>query len=257
MKIGKPLAMTVAIACCSACEYAPTMLDRTVAYNRAVASSTNQVLLLNVVRASQRLPTYYTRLEGDAASMGLTPNGSISLPLSNPRSFETDVNTGATGGVTGATTKAIGALAGIVTGLGLQASESNLMTLQTLDDQKYQNGMMTPVPLKNIQAFQDEGYQRDLLFMMFLSSVQVSNELIDTIDAASVARCGQALAGGVDRRGFLRAAALRLYRQRALSVPVRSRQNPSRRLFLFAADLSADRRRRGRRRSQRHGAVQQ
>ncbi len=196
MKIGKPLAMTVAIVCCSACEYAPTMLDRTVAYNRAVANSTNQVLLLNVVRASQRLPTYYTRLEGDAASMALTPNGSVSLPLSNPRSFETDINTGATGGITGATTKAIGALAGIVTGLGLQASESNLMTLQTLDDQKYQNGMMTPVPLKNIQAFQDEGYQRDLLFMMFLSSVQVSNELVDTIDAASVARCGEALAGG-------------------------------------------------------------
>jgi hypothetical protein len=197
MKIGKPLAMAVAIVCCAGCEYSPTMLDRTIAYNRAVASSTNQVLLLNVVRASQRLPTYYTRLEGDAASMALTPNGNISLPLSNPRSFETDINTGATGGITGATTKAIGALAGIVTGLGLQASESNLMTLQTLDDQKYQNGMMTPVPLKNIQAFQDEGYQRDLLFMMFLSSVQVSNELVDTIDAAAVARCGQVLAGSV------------------------------------------------------------
>ena len=73
------------------------MLDRTVAYNRAVANSTNQVLLLNVVRASQRLPTYYTRLEGDASSLGLTPNASLSLPLGNPRSFETDLNTGATG----------------------------------------------------------------------------------------------------------------------------------------------------------------
>jgi len=197
MEIGKPLAMLVAIVCCAACEYAPNMLDRTVAYNRAVANSTNQVLLLNVVRASQRLPTYYTRLEGDAASLGLTPNGSLSLPLSNPRSFETDINTGATGGVTGAATKAVGSLASIVSNLGLQASESNLMTLQTLDDQKYQNGMMTPVPLKNIQAFQDEGYQRDLLFLMFLSNIQVSGELLDAIDAAAAARCGQALAGTV------------------------------------------------------------
>ena len=100
----------------------------------------------------------------------------------------------ASGAVTSATTKAIGSLAGFVSGLGLQASESNLMNLQTLDDQKYQNGMMTPVPLKNIQAFQDEGYQRDLLFMMFLSSVQVSNELVETLDAATEARCGQMLA---------------------------------------------------------------
>ena len=136
MNIGKPLAMFVAFACCAACEYAPTMLDRTVAYNRAVANSTNQVLLLNVVRASQRRPTYYTRLEGDAASMGLTPNGSLNMPLNNPHSFETDTNFGATGAVTGAATKAVGSLASIVSGLGLQASESNLMTLQTLDDQK-------------------------------------------------------------------------------------------------------------------------
>ena len=203
MKIGKPLAMLVAIVFCAACEYAPTMLDRTVAYNRAVASSTNQVLLLNVVRASQRLPTYYTRLEGNAASMGLTPNGSLNLPLNNPRSFETDTNLNPAGAVTSTATKAVGSLAGILSGLGLQASESNLLTLQTLDDQKYQNGMMTPVPVKNIQSFQDQGYQRDLLFLMFLSSIQVSKNLIDPIDAAAAARCnqvqpsGEGMAGGI------------------------------------------------------------
>ena len=113
----------------------------------------------------------------------------------SPRSFETDVTNGATGAVTSTGTKAVGSLAQFASSLGLQASESNLMTLQNLDDQKYQNGMMTPVPLKNIQAFQDEGYQRDLLFMMFLSSVQISGTLVDTIDNAVVARCAQAKAG--------------------------------------------------------------
>ena len=131
------------------------------------------------------------------------------------------------------------------------------MTLQTLDDQKYQNGMMTPVPLKNIQAFQDEGYQRDLLFMMFLSSVQISNRLVDTIDAAVAARCGQALAGGVP-------AAMSFERQlcayiasgpyRSCSIPARA--HPAAYSFSLR-DLPADRRRRWRRRAQRHGAVQQ
>ena len=194
MKASRTLALLAAFGC-AGCQYSPNMLDRAVAYNRVVADSTNQVLLLNIVRASQRLPTYYTRLEGDSSSLGLTPNAGLTLPLINPRSFETDINNGATGAVTSTGTKAVGSLAQFASSLGLQASESNLMTLQTLDDQKYQNGMMTPVPLKNIQAFQDEGYQRDLLFMMFLSSVQISGTLVDTIDSAVTARCAQANAG--------------------------------------------------------------
>ena len=105
----------------------------------------------------------------------LTPSGSLSLPLTNPRSFETDINSGATGARHQHHHQGDRRRWPVfASGLGLQASESNLLTLQTLDDQKYQNGMMTPVPVKNIQAFQDEGYQRDLLFMMFLASVQVS-----------------------------------------------------------------------------------
>jgi hypothetical protein len=203
MKAGRTLAVLAAFLC-AGCQYSPNMLDRAVAYNRVVADSTNQVLLLNIVRASQRLPTYYTRLEGDASSLGLTPNAGLTLPLVNPRSFETDINNGATGAVTSTGTKAIGSLAQFASSLGLSASESNLMTLQTLDDQKYQNGMMTPVPLKNIQAFQDEGYQRDLLFMMFLSSVQISGTLVDTIDAAVTARCGQARAGAGGDASFER-----------------------------------------------------
>jgi hypothetical protein len=189
MDYRKALVLLFVSLVCTACEYAPDMLDRTVAYNRTVANSTNQVLLLNVVRASERLPTYYTRLEGDASSLALAPSGSLSLPLGNARSFENDVNTAAAGAVTSGTTKGITSLASLAGVFGLSASESNLLTLQTLDDQKYQNGMMTPVPLKNIQSFQDEGYQRDLLFMMFFSSIAISNRLMTSMDDAVSARC--------------------------------------------------------------------
>ena len=191
MKIGKVVALFGAVFACASCQYAPDMLDRTLAYNRAVADSTNQVLLLNIVRASERLPTYYTRLEGDASSLALTPSAGISLPLANARSFESDLSTAATGAVTSGATKGITSLGSLAGTLGMQGSESNLLTLQNLDDQKYQNGMMTPVALKNIEAFQDQGYQRDLLFMMFFSSIQVSSKLLVTIDSAVTARCAQ------------------------------------------------------------------
>jgi hypothetical protein len=189
MAYQKALMLLVVLAGCAGCQYSPDMLDRTIAYNRAVANSTNQVLLLNVVRASERLPTYYTRLEGDASSLSLAPNGSLSLPLGNAHSFENDLNTGATGALTSGTSKGVTSLAGIAGVFGLSSSESNLLTLQTLDDQKYQNGMMTAVPLKNIQSFQDEGYQRDLLFMMFFSSIAISNRLMTSIDEAVATRC--------------------------------------------------------------------
>src|SRR3569623_37102 len=130
MVYHKALMLLAALVGLAACQYSPDMLDRTLAYNRAVANSTNRVLLLNVVRASERLPTYYTRLEGDASSLSLTHNGSLSLPLGNAHSFETDVNTGATGGLTSGATKSIGSLAGIAGVLGLQSSESNLLPLQ-------------------------------------------------------------------------------------------------------------------------------
>src|ERR1700753_406702 len=100
MVYQKALMLLAVLAGCAPSQSSPAMLDRTLAYTRAVANSTTQVLLLNVVRASERLPTYYTRLEGDAASMALTPNGSLNVPLSNPRSFETDTNLGPTGAVT-------------------------------------------------------------------------------------------------------------------------------------------------------------
>ena len=191
MKIGYAFAICVAAIGCTACQYAPDMLDRTVSYNRAVSDSTNQVLLLNIVRASQRLPTYYTRLEGSQSAEGVTPNIGGNLPLSNARSFENDITTGATGALTSGATKGVTSLAALASSFGLQASESNTLSLQTLDDQKYQNGMMTPLPLKDIEAFQDQGYARDLLFMMFVSSAQISSRLIDPIEKAVTTRCSQ------------------------------------------------------------------
>jgi hypothetical protein len=237
MAYQKALMLLVVLAGCAGCQYSPDMLDRTIAYNRAVANSTNQVLLLNVVRASERLPTYYTRLEGDASSLSLAPNGSLSLPLGNAHSFENDLNTGATGALTSGTSKGVTSLAGIAGVFGLSSSESNLLTLQTLDDQKYQNGMMTAVPLKNIQAFQDEGYQRDLLFMMFFSSIAISNRLMTSIDEAVATRCEEigrnAIPGG--GMSFARQACAYI-----ASGPYRSLFDPAGShggLFLLAQDL--------------------
>ncbi len=195
MKIAAALAALIPVLSLCACEYSPNMSDRTIAYNRAVADSTNTLLLLNVVRASQRAPTYYSRLEGDQASDQLQPSLNLSSPFS--KAMQTTGTLTAGKPTTLATQKTLAALA---TTLGLQAQESNSLTLQTLDDQKYQRGMMTPVVLSNLQLFQDEGFQRDFLFLMFISNIRVSNDLLDKIDDAVGAQCTEILASDATSR---------------------------------------------------------
>lgn len=168
----------------SACQYSPDIVDRTIAYNRAVATSTNQLLLLNIVRNAQRLPIYYTRLEANSASSGITPSFSLAQPFGRAHTFEKDI---APGGAL--STKDTAALAAIASVLGLQSTQSNLLNLQTLDDQKYQQGMMQPLSLKIFKIFFDEGYAPDLLMNLFVSQIRIRKALIGDLDASSAERC--------------------------------------------------------------------
>lgn len=170
----------------AACQYSPDIVDRTIAYNRAVADSTNQLLLLNILRNAQRLPTYYSRLEGDTASASINPSLSLTQPFGRGHSLETD--TAAGGAIALKETTALNAITSL---LGLQGTESNTLNLQTLDDQKYQQGMMSPVSLRIFKAFFDEGYSQDLLMYLFVARIRVRHDLVATLDGAVGERCGQ------------------------------------------------------------------
>ncbi|HUO12493.1 MAG TPA: hypothetical protein VMU37_07030, partial [Caulobacteraceae bacterium] len=57
----------MSVLAASACETPENMSARATNYNVAVADTSNELFLLNALRASERLPTYYTRLEGDSS----------------------------------------------------------------------------------------------------------------------------------------------------------------------------------------------
>lgn len=169
----------------SACQYSPGMSDRSTAFNDAVANSNNQLLFRNIVRASERMPTYYSRIQGNTASASISPTLGAAFPFTKGFSFEGDK--GATGVLTG--TKSITTLGALSGTIGLSSPETNTLSLQTMDDQKYQAGMMKALDFTQLKGYFDEGFSRDLLMLMFIARIRLDIDLVNQIDAAVASAC--------------------------------------------------------------------
>ena len=144
-RIARIVAIAAALASTGACQYAPDIPTRAIDYNRSVARATNEILLLNIMRASDRAPRYYTRLGTNSAQSSIS--GAIVLSLPFP-----DIWRG-TGGATGS------------------GNFANTFTLENLDDKKYQDGAMQPVAASTIRDLWAQGIQEDLLGLLFISSI--------------------------------------------------------------------------------------
>ncbi len=160
IRLTAVLAITLATA---ACETPGIMSARATGYNVAVAETSNQLLLLNALRASQRLPTYYTRLEGDTSLFydqgQYQQTGAIGRDIAK---------------------KGVGYM------LSLTGNTQNSLTLGTLDDQKFMRGVLTPVPLDELGFFMGQGWPPELLFSMTISKISVTrgevHHLLDSLD---------------------------------------------------------------------------
>jgi hypothetical protein len=181
----RTLTVFILIIGLAGCQYAPGIAERSTAFNEAVADASNALLLRNIVRASERLPTYYSRIQGNLASGSVTPSLGVTFPLTKSFSYESD--TGAGKAITG--TKSIDLFGAFSGTAGLSGAEANTLTLQTMDDQKYQAGMMKALDFTQLKGYFDEGYSRDLLMLMFVAKVSVNSKLIPQIDEAVNERC--------------------------------------------------------------------
>ena len=159
--VVRVLALSAALVGLGACEFSPDIPTRAIDYNRSVARTTNEILLLNIMRASDREPRYFTRLGTNSAQSGLTGGFSVSLPFPNV----TKGNAGASGSGTFA----------------------NTFTLENLDDKKYQDGAMQPIAASTIHDLWSQGIQTDMLGLLFIASFSIPKAelpiLRETLDA--------------------------------------------------------------------------
>ena len=161
MNIFKLLAAAIAVVA-AGCQ-ANGMRDQTIAYNEAIANSTNQFFLLNVLRARDRYPIYYTRNTGDSAARSATPG--LTLALDAAQNFTPSLTASATGGHT--------------------------VSLVNLDDQKSMRGALTPVPLSVLDGYLGQGWPREVLLMMFIKRIEIDKKLAGELVWQFKWRCGR------------------------------------------------------------------
>ncbi len=134
----------------------PTREDiarNTTEFNLVVENAGNEMLLLNIVRASKRRPMYFTsfgKLSGNLTfEMG---TGSINIPFGRIG-----------GGLDGAYS--------IAPNAGYKYSP--LFDVGVLDTKEFINGIMTPVPMETIEYYWSQGWHQEMLLHLFIRRIEI------------------------------------------------------------------------------------
>ena len=127
------------------------MTGFSVDYNRVVADTRNRMILLNIVRAAYREPTYYTtfsQIEG-SLSMQASVSGSIAnLAGGDATAFSPTVS----GSITNAPT----------------------FTIVPLNSDEFAKGMLQPIDPETIQLFLSQGWPPEFLAPLLVQKVECS-----------------------------------------------------------------------------------
>jgi hypothetical protein len=166
MKIFRHAAIVVLCLGAGACAFSPSLTDRAIAFNKAIADSTNKEILLNALRARDRLPTYYTRVASDTANTTFSPSVSMQIPLGP-----------------GANAK------GYFPNVSIGSSLQNQLSMQNLDDQKFMRGVLTPVSVDVLGYYLRQGWPAEVLLTVTIAEISVTPDTAKTLEAAFDAQC--------------------------------------------------------------------
>lgn len=128
------------------------------AYNLAVEKAQNEMLLLNIIRASKRHPMYFTVLNDVKASMAFTVQGGMYLPIGKFGS-----NTSGSGLYT----------------LSPSASYTTnpLFDVALLNSKEFVRGMLEPVQPQTFDHFWQQGWSREMLLYLFVRRLEVGERV--------------------------------------------------------------------------------
>jgi hypothetical protein len=166
-------------ACVTALLFAPGLFGcaivdnysgRAVDFNREAEQAQEEVLLLNIVRASLRRPMQFTSLSsvsGSGTVSGGVTSGATNVKQTPFISQFPSINPSV------ATT----ALSRIVTGAtsgNASLSGTATFTVPILDTQEFYQGILTPIPLQAFDYYLQQGFPPELLFDLFVLKIEVT-----------------------------------------------------------------------------------
>jgi hypothetical protein len=131
----------------------------TTQFNEVVEEAQNEMLLLNIVRASKRHPMYFTSFGALRGKLSLAVgSGPLVIPFGN-------VN-GGTG-------------ANYTIAPSLTYTDSPEFDVAVLDTKKFTCGIMTPVPMKTIEYYWRQGWPKEMLLHLFIGHAVINRETVD------------------------------------------------------------------------------
>ncbi|MES2045427.1 MAG: hypothetical protein V4475_16265 [Pseudomonadota bacterium] len=127
----------------------PTMTSFSVDYNRVVADTRNQMILLNIVRSAYREPTYYTAFSQIEGSLSL--EASVSGEVANLLGGDATAFTPTvSGSITNAPT----------------------FTIVPLNSDEFSKGMLAPIGADTVRLFLSQGWRSALLAPLIVQKVE-------------------------------------------------------------------------------------
>lgn len=148
----------------SGCGTEVHVADELTTFNEAQQKGTSQLLLLNILRARDRQPLAYSHF--DVLRGGIS--GSTSAGLSVPFGPGAAANA-------------------LATGIGITPGISQDVKPQ--DDQDFYRGILTPLSPETWALYQDQDWNPDLLFHMFVEDIKVSREDYETVAHVTADLC--------------------------------------------------------------------
>ncbi|MEM9557963.1 MAG: hypothetical protein AAGC60_27135 [Acidobacteriota bacterium] len=131
----------------SGCSFSRTVAEHSIRYNQAVGEAHDQQLLLNVVRAKDRLPMHFTSISEVRGSLtstfGTKPDAKFGGDATDVYALAPD----------------------------LSFRSNPTFVLGTLNSQEFMKGILTPVSLETVNYYLEQGWPIDLLFYLLVESV--------------------------------------------------------------------------------------
>ena len=148
---------------------AQRLATQAVSFNLTVERAQNEMLLLNVIRAKDRLPMYLSGISGLTGNVQTTLTSSLGSTYTDARATKTAP--GATAAeVTDTLTRAY------TPSVGATFSKNPTFTLAVLDTQEFMRGFLTPLGKDTLNYYWTQGWPRELLLYLLVQRVEIQEK---------------------------------------------------------------------------------
>lgn len=140
------------------------VIDRSMDFNEALEVSTNQMLLLNAVRASRKYPMHFSNISQVTATPKISTKLGFTLPFGGDAS-------------------------GFSSSPEFDYSHADTIVFTALNDQDFYRGILSPVGFPIVDQYLSQGWPSELLIYMFVERLELSENSTVALLSLALATC--------------------------------------------------------------------